>query len=103
MLLLQLSIPQLRSGSAIRNLNLELEAVAFDLKKWRWVSSPLLLLCHTSLCHHTRLVDVRAAGFASGPPLRGQDCLQTGGQSAGLYADPAPRLLICCSCGPQVW
>jgi hypothetical protein len=40
MLLLQLAIPQLRSGSAIRNLNLELEAVKFDLKKWRWVSCP---------------------------------------------------------------
>ena len=38
MLLLQLSIPQLRSGSAIRNLNLELEAVAYDLKKWRCVT-----------------------------------------------------------------
>jgi serine/threonine protein kinase len=36
MLLLQLAIPQLRSGSAIRNLNLELEAVKFDLKKWRY-------------------------------------------------------------------
>lgn len=45
MLLLQLAVPQLRSGSAIRNLNLELEAVAFDLKTWRYAMFLLKVVC----------------------------------------------------------
>jgi len=34
-LLLQLAVPQLRTGAALRNLNLELESAGYDLKKWR--------------------------------------------------------------------
>lgn len=34
-LLLQLAVPELRAGTALRNLNIELEAAGFDLKKWR--------------------------------------------------------------------
>ena len=35
MLLLQLAVPQLRTGAALRNLNLELASAGYDLNKWR--------------------------------------------------------------------